>query len=217
MIQEECNRLSDDETDDERSATNDDPSERMDNDDTNNNNEDDDDDDDTLSDDKSENNNKFDNVFDRFEDFLDNKQKTKRTSGRSRSEGWTLAECEADSPRFRDRIIEIYSCRQTDDTASFISERGTETSSSRAKAQNGPVKTGKSLHRAHSCVSLFASHKAAVPGFWDLLSDRSPSLIVPAVGDSVKGRELTLTLTSVSAPLSLLHLQTGTSRCCSLC
>ena len=87
MIQEECNRLSD-ESDDERSATNDDRSDVVDKDENDNNNVEDMlmEDGDILGDGKSDNNNKFDNVFDRFEDFLDN-NKTRRTGGRSRSEG----------------------------------------------------------------------------------------------------------------------------------
>jgi len=232
MIQEECNRLSE-ESDDERSATIDDRSEKNENfdsiddvdalDSKNNN-------DDVLSDceEDTENRNTFDSVFSKIDQFLDNSRTDKRSSGRSRSEGWTFSDCE-DSPRYRDRIIEIYSCRTKD--TQFLQDKLTRTerrpksersSTVRGRPRSAPARTGKPLHRAHSCGSLMSrTNNGQCGGFWDLLSDKSTPITILSTnelnGAATKSTELTLTLTSVSAPLSLLHLQTGTSRCCNLC
>jgi len=159
MIQEECNRLSE-ESDDERSATIDDRSEKNENfdsiddvdalDSKNNN-------DDVLSDceEDTENRNTFDSVFSKIDQFLDNSRTDKRSSGRSRSEGWTFSDCE-DSPRYRDRIIEIYSCRTKD--TQFLQDKLTRTerrpksersSTVRGRPRSAPARTGKPLHRAH--------------------------------------------------------------------
>jgi len=231
MIQEECNRLSE-ESDDERSATIDDRSEKNENcdsidetdtlDSRNNN-------DDALSDceEVTDNRNTFDSVFSKIDQFLDNSKHNKRNSGRSRSEGWTFSDCE-DSPRYRDRIIEIYSYRSKDTQVHPEkltrterrpkSERGSNT---RGRPRSAPARTGKPLHRAHSCGSLMSRKNGHCAGFWDLLSDKSAPITILSTnelsGPATKSTELTLTLTSVSAPLSLLHLQTGTSRCCNLC
>jgi len=230
MIQEECNRLSE-ESDDERSATIDDRSEKNENfdsiddadadtlDSKNNN-------DDPMSDceDDTDNRNTFDSVFSKIDQFLDNSRSNKRSSGRSRSEGWTFSDCE-DSPRYRDRIIEIYSCRTnmqekpTRTERRPKSERGGNT---RGRPRSAPARSGKPLHRAHSCGSLMSrTTKGQCGGFWDLLSDKSTPITIVSTnelsGTATKNTELTLTLTSVSAPLSLLHLQAGTSRCCNLC
>ena len=68
-----------------------------------------------------------------------------------------------------------------------------------------------------SCGSL-KSRQGVGSGFWDILSDKSAPITILSqrevkTGSGVpKPGELTLTLTSVSAPLSLLHLQSGTSR-----
>ena len=71
-----------------------------------------------------------------------------------------------------------------------------------------------------SCGSL-KSRQGVGSGFWDILSDKSAPITIlsqrevkaGSVGPAIaKPGELTLTLTSVSAPLSLLHLQSGTSR-----
>lgn len=68
-----------------------------------------------------------------------------------------------------------------------------------------------------SCGSL-KSRQGVGSGFWDILSDKSAPITILSqrevkAGSGVpKPGELTLTLTSVSAPLSLLHLQSGTSR-----
>jgi len=232
MIQEECNRLSE-ESDDERSATIDDRSEKNENfdsiddvdalDNKNNN-------DDVLSDceEDTENRNTFDSVFNKIDQFLDNSRTDKRSSGRSRSEGWTFSDCE-DSPRYRDRIIEIYSCRTKD--TQFLQDKLTRTerrpksersNTVRGRPRSAPARTGKPLHRAHSCGSLMSrTNNGQCGGFWDLLSDKSTPITILSTnelnGAATKSTELTLTLTSVSAPLSLLHLQTGTSRCCNLC
>jgi len=232
MIQEECNRLSE-ESDDERSATIDDRSEKNDNfdsiddadtlDSKNNN-------DDGMSDceEETDNRNTFDSVFSKIDQFLDNSRSNNKSSGRSRSEGWTFSDCE-DSPRYRDRIIEIYSCRTKDNQ--YLqdkpirterrpnSERGSNT---RGRPRSAPARSGKPLHRAHSCGSLMSkTNNGQCGGFWDLLSDKSTPITILSTnemnGTTNKSTELTLTLTSVSAPLSLLHLQTGTSRCCNLC
>jgi len=232
MIQEECNRLSE-ESDDERSATIDDRSEKNENFDTiddvdildsKNNN------DDVMSDceEDTENRNTFDSVFSKIDQFLDNSRTEKRSSGRSRSEGWTFSDCE-DSPRYRDRIIEIYSCRTKD--TQYLQDKLTRTErrpksersiNARGRPRSAPARTGKPLHRAHSCGSLMSrTNNGQCGGFWDLLSDKSSPITILSTneltGAATKSTELTLTLTSVSAPLSLLHLQTGTSRCCNLC
>ena len=73
-------------------------------------------------------------------------------------------------------------------------------------------------HRSFSSCGSLKSRQGVGSGFWDILSDKSAPITILSqrevkTGSGVpKPGELTLTLTSVSAPLSLLHLQSGTSR-----
>ena len=73
-------------------------------------------------------------------------------------------------------------------------------------------------HRSFSSCGSLKSRQGVGSGFWDILSDKSAPITILSqrevkAGSGVpKPGELTLTLTSVSAPLSLLHLQSGTSR-----
>merc|ERR1712192_153580 len=152
-------------------------------------------------------------VFGKIDLFLDqnvNLNKSKG-SGRSRSEGWTnFSDCESESPkRHRERILEQGLARNK----AFLGS-GKPTAPSRGRPRSAPARTGAPLHRAHSCGSL-KSRQGVGSGFWDILSDKSAPITILSqrevkAGSGVpKPGELTLTLTSVSAPLSLLHLQSG--------
>ena len=97
MIQEECNRSDDEESDDERSATIDDKSDRneqLDLLEENNNADSASDEGEDLDDNLIVNRNiEFESVFNKIDQFLDNSKLTRRSSGRSRSEGeagWRL-------------------------------------------------------------------------------------------------------------------------------
>merc|ERR1719237_133202 len=110
MIQEECNRLSE-ESDDELSATIDDRSEKNYLDDaealdSRNNN--DESEEDVESDREEEEMGRLqdNSVFGKIDLFLDNVNLNKKGSGRSRSEGWTFSDCESESPRHFERILE---------------------------------------------------------------------------------------------------------------
>merc|ERR1719167_790846 len=96
--------------------------------------------DDALSDceEVTDNRNTFDSVFSKIDQFLDNSRPKKRNSGRSRSEGWTFSDCE-DSPRYRDRIIEIYSCMPKD-AGQFPQEK---TSNKWTKSERGSNVRGR--------------------------------------------------------------------------
>jgi len=223
MIQEECNRLSE-ESDDELSATIDDKSIKNDDDfmDSKNNNDESDLSEDDIVAEVTDN-----SVFSKIDQFLDNSvgRRTKKNPSRSRSEGWSFSDCESDSPRYRDRIVEIYNCsRRGDNRSRGDSQTDRQTAGGRGRPRSAPARTGKPLHRAHSCGSLVGRQKTGqCGGFWDLLSDKTSPISIISHNElngtvvNKKSTELTLTLTSVSAPLSLLHLQTGTSRCCNLC
>ena len=108
MIQEECNRLSE-ESDDELSATIDDRSEKNYLDDAealdsrNNNSEED-----VESDREEEEMGRLqdNSVFGKIDLFLDNVNLNQKGSVRSRSEGWTFSDCESESPRHREKILE---------------------------------------------------------------------------------------------------------------
>ena len=110
MIQEECNRLSE-ESDDELSATIDDRSEKNYLDDaealdSRNNN--DESEEDVESDREEEEVGRLqdNSVFGKIDLFLDNVNLNKKGSGRSRSEGWTFSDCESESPRHHEKILE---------------------------------------------------------------------------------------------------------------
>ena len=111
MIQEECNRLSE-ESDDELSATIDDRSEKNYLDDAealdSRNNNDEESGEDVESDREEEEMGRLqdNSVFGKIDLFLDNVNLNKKGSGRSRSEGWTFSDCESESPRQRERILE---------------------------------------------------------------------------------------------------------------
>ena len=241
MIQEECNRLSE-ESDDELSATIDDRSERnymedADALDCRNNNDESGDDGDDCSDGEDLHHLHHDHqhhdhhnhhnhhgqpdtssVFGKIDQLLDRANLVRKGTVRSRSEGWTFSDCESDSPRTQDRLLETYTSR----TKAFLSSPKASLPT-RGRPRSAPARTGAPLHRAHSCGSLRTRSQAQQSvGFWDLLSEKSAPITILSQRDmkgreGVKGGELTLTLTSVSAPLSLLHLQSGTSRCCNLC
>lgn len=217
MIQEECNRDTD-ESDDERSATIDERSEKNEDTDTiDNNNEEQ-----ILSDSEEllveENNNNsqellvttaelensmrnFDSVFSRIEHLLNG---DKKNCGRSRSEGWAYSDCEENSSSGLDQLVE----------SGGGGTRGARLhlpGGVRGRPRSAPPRTDKTLHRAHSCGSLMSRQKTTVATFWDIISDK------PLVPAGPPPTELTLTISSVSSPLSLIHLQAGSSRCCNLC
>jgi len=196
MIQEECNRSDDVESDDERSATIDDQSERNDQLEMLETNQEDSaggsgDEEDTL-----ENRNMEFGVFNQIDQFLENSKLSRRNSGRSRSEGWTFSESEERKPP-------------------------TTTTTYRGRPRSAPPRGGKSLNRAHSCGSLISRPGKYPPGFWNILSENSSPITILTSKDlssvSTKTTELTLTLSSVPPPINILHLQSGTSRCCNLC
>jgi len=184
MIQEECNRLSE-ESDDELSATIDDKSELQCEADLLDEAE-------TLNCDSHQMGEEgglgFESVFNKIDQFLENGRGSGRGAGRSRSEGWSLPDTE-DSPRLRDRIIEIYSCRpgpgesnhitSTQPERRSLSERG---GSARGRPRSAPATTGKRLHRAHSCGSLVPRAGAGKcgGGLWDLLADKTAPLTILA-------------------------------------
>ena len=109
MIQEECNRLSE-ESDDELSATIDDQSEKNYLDDAEamldrrNNNEESEED--AGSDNEELGSLQANSVFGKIDLFLDNVNLNQKGSGRSRSEGWTFSDCESESPRHQEKILD---------------------------------------------------------------------------------------------------------------
>ena len=109
MIQEECNRLSE-ESDDELSATIDDQSEKNYLDDAEamldrrNNNEESEED--GGSDNEELGSMQANSVFGKIDLFLDNVNLNQKGSGRSRSEGWTFSDCESESPRHQEKILD---------------------------------------------------------------------------------------------------------------
>lgn len=164
-------------------------------------------------------------VFTKIDKFLDNRKiqmSRRRNPSRSRSEGWSFSDCELESQNQgqspRVGVVNV-------GVVNRLRQQPVRTQhNNRARPNSAPTRGERPLHRAHSCGSLLSRSKTGkTTGFWDLLSDKSSPLSIISRNDlngpvvSNKSAELTLTLTSVSAPLSLLHLQTGTSRCCNLC
>jgi len=96
----------------------------------------------------------------------------------------------------------------------------------RGRPRSAPPRThDKKLHRAHSCGSLLtksSNGKFSGPDLWNILSasDQSSPITFVTTKDLKSGSgaaELALTLGSVPPPISILHLQPGSSRCCNLC
>ena len=110
MIQEECNRLSE-ESDDELSATIDDQSEKNYLDDAEamldrRNNNEESEEEDAGSDNEELGSLQANSVFGKIDLFLDNVNLNQKGSGRSRSEGWTFSDCESESPRHQEKILD---------------------------------------------------------------------------------------------------------------
>jgi len=226
MIQEECNRLSEEseESDDERSGTIDERSlrnlEDLEDMDTLDNDDGDLDDQENIQNNNNNNGRLEEYCSDsigriedyscdpsgriedyscdpsgRIQDFLSSVEKT--NCGRSRSEGWANSDSEDPAGRAGDVIL-----------LPLEPVRGPEPVRGRQRA--APNRLDKTLHRAHSCGSLLSRHRK-VSGLWNILTEEKSMKAIEST------TELTLTLSSVAAPISLLHLQAGTSRCCNLC
>jgi len=185
--------------------------------------------------DNDENTQEFESVFSKIDQFLDNSKLIKRrNSGRSRSEGWSFSDCED-----RGRDTSHDRGRETNDRPASRSRdhsrpmRGQDDGlrnarsgmvSVRGRPRSAPPRTNRKLNRAHSCGSLLSNRiNGKLPGtaIWDLLSssESSSPLTIVTTNDiaSVTNQDLTLTLSSVAPPLSLIRLQAGQSRCCNLC
>ena len=152
MIQEECNRSDDGESDDERSATIDDRSERnepMDilddseiNECRNKNGEE------ILSEDEDLQTNdiisshQVETVFSKIDQLLDNSKYGRKSSVRSRSEGWTFSDGEDAGRRERGRT-------------SLASSNIKNVASTRGRPRSAPPRHEKKLYRAHRYYPSF--------------------------------------------------------------